>query len=111
MSDGLKTGLILGGAGLVAFLLYERSQSSTVAAGVPAVPSVPGTGSALSTAPGAAPSPSSVPSSSSGRSTLSTIGHYTAIAAIAPIVYPTKAVVVGAKAIGGALEGAFKSIF
>jgi hypothetical protein len=112
MSDGLKTGLILAGAGVAAFLLYEHSRGAAVAAGVP---SVPGTGSNLATAPGAAPAPttagSSPASSGGGRSTTSTILHYTALAAVAPLVLPTKAAIVGAKAVGGAVESVFKDIF
>ena len=103
MSDILKTGLILGAAGLVAFLIYERSQAqasgltSTAASGTPA---------ALTTAPGQATAPiaagspatatGSSSSSSSSKSTLVTVAKLAA----APVYYPTQiAVDVGKKAV------------
>ncbi len=118
MSDGLKTGLILGGAGLVAFLLYERSQAAAVAAGVPTVAG----SSPLATSPGAAPSASAAPKSSSGSSAASSIVRYAAVATVAPFYYPVKiglsaakpvvgAVESGVKTVGSAVGSVFKSIF
>lgn len=103
MSDGLKTGLIFAAAGVVAFLVYERSSS---AAGVP---SIPGTGSNWATSPGAAPSPASVPAG--GSSVIKSVAKYAVVATVAPFYYPTKVGIAGAKYVGNAAETAFKDIF
>jgi len=112
MSDGLKTGLILGGAGLVAFLLYQKSHvAAAVAAGVPAVP---GAGSNLATSPGAAPAGATAPPSSGGggnTSVAKSVIKYAAIATVAPFYYPTKVALSGTKYVGNAVENVFKSIF
>lgn len=112
MSDGLKTGLIVAAAGVAGYLLLSRS--GAIASVLPAggAAAAVGSGSALAPAPGVAPNATVTPPSSpsSGRSTISTVGHYVALAAVAPIVLPTKLAISGAKAVGSAAESTFKSI-
>ncbi len=116
MSDGLKTGLIVVGVGVAAYLVLSRSSAAASllppAAGPGGqVSAAIGAGSALATAPGVAPAPTAAPPSSGGsRSTISTIGHFAAVAAIAPIVLPTKIAITGIKDVGKATESTFKSI-
>jgi len=95
MSGALKTGLIIGGAGLAAFLVYRSTQSAGVAAPAPTsgtLGAAPGSTAAATAA--AAASTSRTSSTSSSRSTLGTVAKIAA----APIYYPTKAVVAGAEA-------------
>jgi hypothetical protein len=112
MSDGLKTGLIVAAAGVAGYLLLSRT--GAVASMLPpgGAAAVGGSGSPLAPAPGVAPAATVTPPSSptSGRSTISTVGHFVAVAAIAPIVLPTKLAISGAKAVGSAVESTFKSI-
>jgi hypothetical protein len=114
MSDGLKTGLILGGVGLVGFLVWRSSQAAAaVAAGLP---TVPGTGSVLAPAPGvvasataaAAAAAPAATSSKSGitvsTSTLKTIGTY---AVAGTVIVPTKLAVAGAKDVYNGIKSLF----
>lgn len=109
MSDGLKTGLILGGAGLVAFLLWERSQAQ--AAGLTTTTPT-GTPNALSNAPGVGTSPPTAgapATSGTASSTSSTSSRLTTVAklAAAPVYYPTKAVISAASYVGSKLSSIF----
>lgn len=124
MSEGLKVGLILGGAGLVGFLLWKNSQASSTVAGLGAgVPT-----SLLGTAPGAPlpPAPSSVvgavalaptPAASAGTtshlsvsSLASTAGNLAVKISTAPIVIPTKIAIGVASGAASAIKSGVSSI-
>jgi hypothetical protein len=115
MSD-VKTGLILGGAGLVA--LYIWKSSSTAAAVAAGIPTVPGTGSVLAPAPGATASATTAAAATAPAATSSSTSilnstvfgvKTTTIAklAAAPVYYPTEAVVAGAKAAWSGIKSIF----
>lgn len=122
MSEGLKVGLILGGAGLVGFLLWKNSQASSTVAGLGGVAPT----SLLGTSPGAPlpPAPSSVvgavalaptPATSAGSTSasslsVSSIGSTVGKLAVAPIVIPTKLAIGAAGAVASAGVSAVKSV-
>lgn len=115
MSEGAKTALILGGVGVIGYVLYTRSQA--VAAPAPSlVPVATTVGAALAPSPGApistgVPTPATSGVTIAGHSvSLSTIGKIAA----APVYYPTVAVIGGAKAVGSFVSSgahALASIF
>lgn len=104
MSDGLKIGLILAGAGAVAFLIYRRNRGP--AAGV-----APGIANNLGAAPGVAPTSSSA---SAGSSAKSIVTKAIGIGIAAPILVPietTKIVAGGAVSAAKSVGHAIASIF
>jgi hypothetical protein len=97
MSDRLKTGLILGGAGLAAYLLLQRARAQAAGQTTYAAGGVP---TALSTSPGlvTAPPTAGAPATATAASSTSTSSRLVTVAklAAAPVYYPTKAVISGA---------------
>jgi hypothetical protein len=107
MSDGLKTGLILGGAGLLALFIWRQNASAAAlpAAGVGA-PAVGSPAAATAAATAAMPAAtSSAPAQTFGvnNSTWKAVGYVAA----SPVIVPTQLVVKGASAAWNGIKSIF----
>jgi len=111
MSEGLKVALILGAAGVAAFLIFRSNTTSPVLGAAPGAPTPPAPNATATNGQTMQPATAAggTSSTSSGGSSSSTLKKVALLAA-APVVVPTELTIKAGEYIGRGAVGAAKTI-